>query len=327
MSKRIFLFIGLLALIFSTVIASGLSAETSYVGSVVKLEGSDTLYYIASDGKRYVYPNESIYKSWFVDFSDVVTISAEELASYPLAGNILYRPGVVLIKIQTDPKVYAISRGGILRWVKTEKLARKLYGENWALLVDDLAASFFSNYNVGDSIEDESDYDADEEVNNIDTVEENRGLALGHLSREKRAETVRCRAIPAQPARPHEGKKTATPAISARVCKLNLINNNGDETDETAPVISAIAVSVATTTATVTWTTNETSNSKIEYANESLATASSTQEVSDNELVISHSFELTDLSASTTYYFMVKSADAASNIATSTEDTFTTLVE
>ncbi len=324
MAKKTFLFIGLLALILSVTLPSSLAADTSYEGSVVKLEGSDTLYYIASDGKRYVYPNEKIYKSWFIDFSDIVTISAEELAKYPLAGNISYRPGVVLVKIQTDPKVYAISKGGILRWIKTEKLAKKFYGENWAMLIDDLVASFFTNYTVGQDIDEENDYDADEEVNNTDTVEKNRGLALGHLSREKKAKTVRCRAIPAQPARPHEGKKTATPAISARVCKLNIINDNDEETDETAPIISNISVTASTSTATISWITNEESTTKVKYADKPLASATTTKVVIDSDLVINHSVGLTNLTASTTYYFVVKSADAASNIASSTERIFTT---
>lgn len=326
MVKKLLFAIGLFALVFSTVITSSLAAEDSYLGSVVKLENSDTLYYIAADGKRYVYPNEKIYKSWFTGFSDVVTISAENLAKYPLAGNILYRPGVVLVKIQTDPKVYAITKGGILHWVKTEKLAKKLYGDNWAILVDDLASSFFTNYTVGKNIEDDGDYDADQEVNSTDSVEKNQGLALGHLSDEKKAETVKCRAIPAQPAKPHEGKKTATPAISARVCKLNIINNNDDETDKIAPVISNVSATTTATTTSIIWTTNEKSTSRVEYATTTLATASSTTVVTDSDLVTSHSVGLTGLTASTTYYFIVKSADAASNIASSTEAIFTTLL-
>ncbi len=331
MLKKVLLFVTLLALVLSTTAVTSLAADDDpYLGKVVKLADSDTLYYISSDGKRYVYPNENVYNSWFTDFSDVVTISADDLANYPLVGNILYRPGVVLIKIQTDPKVYAVSQGGILRWIKTEQLARHLYGDDWNTLIDDLASSFFSNYSVGDEIDDDNDYDADEEVNDTDTTERNNGLALGHLSKEKRASTVRCRAVPAQRARPHEGKKTATPAISARTCKLNLINDDDEDddddavVDETAPVISNILVTAATSTATISWTTDEQATSKVEYATSSLAMASTTYTSMNADLVTSHSLTLETLTPSTTYYFIIKSADAASNIASTTQSLFET---
>ena len=285
------------------------AAETSYLGQVVKIEGSDTLYYIASDGKRYVYPNENIYRSWFNDFTEVVTISQEDLAQYPLAGNILYRPGVILVKIQTDPKVYAVSKGGILRWIKTEKLAKKLYGESWAILIDDLAASFFTNYSVGQDINDDGDYDADEEISDIDTFEENRGLKLGHY---KRANTIKCRAVPAEPARPKEGKKRATPAISARLCKLSQAG------DATAPVISGIGATAATSTATISWVTDEPASSKVKYAKESLSATTTIQVVTDSTLILNHSLDLTALTPSTTYYFIIESRDVAGNKATST---------
>ena len=71
--------------------------------------------------KRYVFPNEATYKSWYSDFSGVVTISADELASYPLAANVVVRPGTKLVKITTDPKVYAVEANGVLRWVQTER--------------------------------------------------------------------------------------------------------------------------------------------------------------------------------------------------------------
>ena len=320
--------VALLAL--SAVGPTSFAAETSYVGSVVKLADGDTLYYVASDGNRYVYPNEQIYKSWFTDFADVTTITAEEMAAIPLGGSIHYRPGVVLIKIQTDPHVYAVGQNGRLRWIKTEALARTLYGENWNKLVDDLSAAFFANYTTGDDIDDESDYDADEEVNAVPSVEKNRGLKLGHA---KRANTVRCRAIRA--IRAHDGERAtpATPAISARTCKLDR-SADEDEDDEagddnqsadvTAPVISAIISSTASTTATIGWTTNEASTSKVKYATEPLAAADSIESVSDPDLVTSHSLTLTGLTASTTYYFSVWSQDGSGNTATGTEQTFST---
>jgi len=120
-------------------------------GSLIK-GFSDAVYYYGSDGKRYVFPNQRIYMSWYADFDDVITISDEQLASIPLGGNVTYKPGVRMIKIQSDPKVYAVARGGILRWVTTQEVAEALYGPNWNQFIDDVNVAFFVAYTIGDPI-------------------------------------------------------------------------------------------------------------------------------------------------------------------------------
>src|SRR3989344_3276469 len=90
------------------------------------------------------------------------------------------------------------------------------------------------------------------------------------------------------------------------------------------PIIST--VQAATTTATssiITWTTNELSTSKVKY---STTTPVASTIVSDNSLVTDHALVLTNLTASTTYYFYVESVDALGNIATSIEQSFETLL-
>lgn len=113
---------------------------------------TDAVYYCGADGKRYVFPNLKIYNSWYLDFKNVKILSLDELAKVPLGGNVTYRPGVRLIKLQTDPRVYAVSRGGILRYVTTPTIADSLYGSTWVKSVDDLSDAFFMNYTLGESI-------------------------------------------------------------------------------------------------------------------------------------------------------------------------------
>ncbi len=120
-------------------------------GSLIK--GSlPAVYYCGADGKRYVFVNEKAYHSWYPDFSTVQTISDADMALIPLGGNITYRPGSRMVKIMTDPKVYAVSRGGILRWVTTEAVAIRLYGADWNKQIDDVPDSFFTNYTLGEPI-------------------------------------------------------------------------------------------------------------------------------------------------------------------------------
>jgi chitodextrinase len=92
--------------------------------------------------------------------------------------------------------------------------------------------------------------------------------------------------------------------------------------DATAPTISAVASgSLTQTSATVTWTTNEASDSQVEYGP---TTAYGTSSTLATAKVTSHSVGLSGLTASTTYHYQVKSKDAAGNLATSADATFTT---
>lgn len=91
--------------------------------------------------------------------------------------------------------------------------------------------------------------------------------------------------------------------------------------DSTPPVISDIKIKNLTPfTATVTWTTNEPSSSEVDYGldtNYGLSTASS-------GLTTAHSVVLdsTFLTPETVYHYHVKSADAAGNVAVSSDEHF-----
>jgi chitodextrinase len=92
--------------------------------------------------------------------------------------------------------------------------------------------------------------------------------------------------------------------------------------DVTAPLISSVAASnVSSTAATITWTTNEASNTQVEYGT---TTAYGLVTTINSTLVTAHSQGLIGLSASTLYNYRVKSRDAAGNLATSGNFTFTT---
>ena len=133
-------------------IPSVASADTLTNGDLIKASGPAVYYFF--NNRRYVFPNEATYKSWFPDFSGVRTISDADLAAVTLigGGNLTIRPGTKLVKITTDPKVYAVTSGGQLHWVETEAIATALYGSSWASRVVDVADGFFNNYSVGEPI-------------------------------------------------------------------------------------------------------------------------------------------------------------------------------
>lgn len=153
--------VGLVALLSTAVVPAATHAAPN--GSLIKSGSNSAVYYLV-DSKRYAFPNEKVFFTWYTNFNSVLIVSENELASYPLAGNVTYRPGVKLVKIQTDPKVYAVSRYGVLRWVTSESAATSLYGALWNKNVDDIADTFFINYTVGASISVAAEYPKDTEL-------------------------------------------------------------------------------------------------------------------------------------------------------------------
>lgn len=147
----VFLFITLLSPLAVTVHAKELST-----GSLIK--GSGSAVYLYVDGKRFAFPNEKVFFSWYQNFDTVTAISDQEMSAIPLAGNATYRPGKQLVKMTTNPKVYAINEGNVLHWIPSEALAIETFGKDWAQMVHDVPDTFFSDYNVGININSSSDY-------------------------------------------------------------------------------------------------------------------------------------------------------------------------
>ncbi len=155
---------------------------------LIKAPGaSSAVYYLAQDGKRYVFPNQKTFATWFSDFGGVMQVSAADLMSFPLGGNVTYRPGIKMVKITTDPKVYAVAAGGDLRWITSEAVAVALYGTDWNQKIDDVPDAFFVNYHVGTPVYVASDFSPQTEAADNDTI--NSDKHLPHALHSKKADT------------------------------------------------------------------------------------------------------------------------------------------
>ncbi len=143
--------------VVAAILALGVPAPSRAASALIK--GSSPAVYYVDEGKRYVFPNEKVYFSWYADFSDVRTVSDDELASYLIGGNVTYKPGSRLVKLQSDPRVFAVGAGGRLRWLASEEAARGLYGSDWNKKVDDLSDAFFFAYKEGETIASVGDFD------------------------------------------------------------------------------------------------------------------------------------------------------------------------
>jgi len=91
--------------------------------------------------------------------------------------------------------------------------------------------------------------------------------------------------------------------------------------DTIAPVLNALSASPGFQEANVSWTTDEPSDSQVEYGTSATYGSSTTVAAA---LVTSHTMALSGLNAATTYHYRVKSRDAAGNLATSTDGSFST---
>ncbi|HEY3082208.1 MAG TPA: DUF4082 domain-containing protein [Chloroflexota bacterium] len=88
------------------------------------------------------------------------------------------------------------------------------------------------------------------------------------------------------------------------------------------PTISNVqTAAVSGTGATITWTTGEAADSQVEYGP---TTSYGSQTTLAPALVTSHSVQVSGLAVGTLYHYRVKSKDAAGNLATSGDFTFTT---
>ncbi|MEA3249417.1 MAG: hypothetical protein U9Q03_03605 [Patescibacteria group bacterium] len=183
MNRREQIIITTLAAIAILLLPHGGNAQLPGARDVLVKASGPALYYYAEDGKRYVFPNERVYFSWFSDFSGIVEISGEELASIPIGGNVTYRPGIRLIKIQSDPKVYAIAPGGVLRWIENEQTAKDLYGVEWNKHVDDVGVAYFINYTMGESLDCACGYHPITVAAQANSINADKGIEVTHNTR------------------------------------------------------------------------------------------------------------------------------------------------
>ena len=91
--------------------------------------------------------------------------------------------------------------------------------------------------------------------------------------------------------------------------------------DVTPPVITNVAVTAGETSATLTWDTDEAATSTVDYGE---STAYELGPVQSTVPVTAHGVTLVGLTPATTYHYQVTVADAAGNLSSTSDATFTT---
>ncbi|MEK7473125.1 MAG: hypothetical protein AAB668_00120 [Patescibacteria group bacterium] len=144
-----------------------------------------TVYWFAENERRYVFPDGATLQSWLGGTPGMLNDAPDaDLEQYPVGGPMTMRPGTRLVRFDSDPTTYVVTRGAVLRAV-SDALAAAFYGNDWQLHVDTLSVALYSNYRVGTPLEFTSDFDRGNETASVPTPERDLELrrANGLLSR------------------------------------------------------------------------------------------------------------------------------------------------
>ncbi|TAL51239.1 hypothetical protein EPN81_00500 [Patescibacteria group bacterium] len=159
-----------------TVHALTIAESELITGDLIRGETDSAVYYYGDDGLRYLFPNDKTFFTWYENFEEVKWISDESLADIQIGGNVTYKPGVKMIKINSDPTVYAVAGASELRAIDSEKIAIELYGSTWNQHIDDVPDEFFEDYVLGSRIDLSSQYNPDAEQADAFSIAADKGL-------------------------------------------------------------------------------------------------------------------------------------------------------
>ncbi len=122
-----------------------------HVGQYIRGTHYSTVYYIDTGLLRRPFYDEQTYFTYENSFNQVNTVTDATLAALTIGKPMLPKAGVVLVKIVSDPSVFAVEGdntigGQYLRWIPSESVATSLYGSHWADYVIDLPVTIFPQF-------------------------------------------------------------------------------------------------------------------------------------------------------------------------------------
>lgn len=160
---------------FPGVFLDGLKKPAPTHTDVFKSADSPFVYYLAGDGKRYIFPLAANFASWFgkVDADGIPSLDASicgrvteypswTVAAIPIGGNVGFRPGTFITGIESDPKRFlawpnqAWAKAGghdsILRHLLPE-VASELFPSGTSARTILTPDAFFIAYGIGAQME------------------------------------------------------------------------------------------------------------------------------------------------------------------------------
>jgi hypothetical protein len=156
------------------VLSAGTLIKPMCQNSEPKVGTCHSVYYYGKDGTTHAFPLESIYKSWYgSSFSNVQEIETWQFNRLAIGENVTIRPGTSLVKFSGSTTVYAVEKGGVLRAIVNEAVAKAIYGSRWNSMIVTLPGTVKSDYSYGEKIDSASDYSKTKAYYSVKTVEDN----------------------------------------------------------------------------------------------------------------------------------------------------------
>ncbi len=133
-----------------------------------------SVYYYGADGKAHAFPTEAEYRSWYgSSFSSVKEIETWQFNRLAVGEDVTMRPGTSLVKFMGSNTVYAVEKGGVLRPIVNEAVAKAIYGSRWNSMIVTLPGSVKKNYSFGEKIDSSSDYSKSQAYHSVASIDDN----------------------------------------------------------------------------------------------------------------------------------------------------------
>ncbi len=144
---------------------TGISPVTGEEEEITAVEAGDfitspsfsTVYYVTEDFERRAFISSAVFFTYADSYDEIKDVTDATLTALTLGDNMLPNPGVVLVKVQSDAKTYAVTSDSQLGWIESEDDAIEIYGEDWADYVIDIESVFFGQFTIGDDVDDPED--------------------------------------------------------------------------------------------------------------------------------------------------------------------------
>jgi hypothetical protein len=155
-------------------VAKGAMVKTACDSYAPKSDSCHSVYYYGADGKRHGFTSEAVYRSWNgSSYSGVVIISMSQMNAMPVGENVTMRPGTSLVKFMGSSTVYAVEKGGALRPIVNEAVAKAIYGSRWTAYIVELPGSVKKDYSYGEKIDSSSDYSKSRAYYSVTSIDSN----------------------------------------------------------------------------------------------------------------------------------------------------------
>ena len=125
-------------------------------GDYIKGVSFDTVFWMDNDLKRHPFYDEQTFFTYEDSFDVIKLIADEDLPAFRVSSPRLPKPGVILVKIKSQPYVYHVDTNAtgdyVLHWIPTEALAAYLVGDDWRAQIIDLPPTVWIHYLLGSEL-------------------------------------------------------------------------------------------------------------------------------------------------------------------------------